>query len=68
MCGLKGKKMSAAIAIACIIGMLLGVGLILFSAFTVKKVPLYFTAVLAVVGVLSVLSSILIFIGVWAEV
>lgn len=43
--------------------MLLGAGLILFSAVTVKKVPLYFTAVMAAVGVLSVLSSVLIFAG-----
>lgn len=55
--------MSAVILIACVIGMLLGAGLILFSAVTVKKVPLYFTAVMAAVGVLSILSSVLIFAG-----
>lgn len=43
--------------------MLLGAGLILFSAVTAKKVPLYFTAVMAAVGVLSILSSVLIFAG-----
>lgn len=55
--------MSAIILIACIIGMLLGAGLVLFSAVTAKKVPLYFTAIMAAVGVLSILSSVLIFAG-----
>lgn len=55
--------MSAAITIACIIGILLGAGVILFSVFTAKKVPMYFTAIMAAIGGLSILSSVLIFAG-----
>ena len=55
--------MSAVITIAGVIGVLLAAALILFSVFTAKKVPLYFTAVMAAVGGLSILSSVLIFVG-----
>ena len=55
--------MSPIITIACIIGILLGAGLILFAAVSRKKVPVFFAVIMMAVGFLSILSSVLILLG-----
>ncbi len=56
--------MSSVITIVCIIGILLGVVLAAFAVAARKKVPAFFTAIIAVVGILSILSSAMILLGV----
>lgn len=55
--------MSPVITIACIIGILLGAGLILFAVVSRKKVPAFFAVIMMAVGFLSILSSVLILLG-----
>ena len=57
-------NLSPAAIVACAAGILLGVVLTLFAVFSRKKVPAYFTVILIVVGILSILSPVLLMIGI----
>ena len=56
--------MSPVIIAVCVVGILLGAAVLTFAAVTGKKVPSFFSVIMGVVGILSMVSSALILIGV----
>lgn len=58
--------MPSVIIPVCIVGIFLGAAVLIFSAAVRKKVPAYFSVIMGVLGILSIVSSALILTGAMA--
>ena len=56
--------MPSVIIAVCVVGIVLGAAVLTFAAVTRKKGPAFFSVIMGVVGILSMVSSVLILIGV----